>query len=379
MKDNYRLKFEPLHEALFFYSSVSIDFIFTGHLVTMPSDTKITPMQKPDAASDELKMMRAVRNIVAAKTALDAALGTPAETVLVLPELANAAGSAVDVSAFTRAIVPFLDLQQSLGSQRARVPLDRLLGESWRWRAAYTSKPSATELADYLMQDERSAPGDHDQAIVFEIAPLGLWFAHEGKNRVHFLRSGGAIEMPAMVNSVDYPACDRLAIYRLAITGREELWCVLDGRLAKRLLLPKLTQTLLRAYGVSPVSTWPHNLPPPHMIADALQQQERHVGNGLDIDLAVLRERIADNASGETFTELSLLDALASGLLRTRWRWIASASVICLGGLALSMAWPQPWRSEIQFLTVGVIGGFVATLTIPWMRIRRKHLRHDAR
>lgn len=81
--------------------------------------------------------------------------------------------------------------------------------------------PSATGLADYLLQDERSAPGDRDQAIVFEIAPLGLWFAHEGKNRVHFLRSGGAIEMPAMVTTIDY---------RPPAGWRSTVWQKLAGR-----------------------------------------------------------------------------------------------------------------------------------------------------
>lgn len=273
--------------------------------------------------------------------------------------------------------MPFLDLQQSVGNQRARVPLDRLLGESWRWSQAHSSRLSATALAYYLMQDERSAPGDRDQAIVFEIAPLGLWFAHEGKNRVHFLRSGGAIEMPAMASTVDYPAANQLALYRLVVAGTEEMWCVLDGRPAKRLPLPKLTHTLLTAYGVVPASTWPNNLPSPHMITAALQQQERHAGNGPDIDLDVLRERIAEKASKETFTQLSLLDALAGGLLRTRWRWIASASAIFLGWLTLSLALPQPWGSEIQFLATGIIGGVLATLMFPWMQVRRKHLRRD--
>ncbi|MBD3697600.1 hypothetical protein IE981_14685 [Klebsiella pneumoniae] len=116
--------------------------------------------------------------------------------------------------------MPFLDLAHSLHPRRARVPLDRLLGESWRWRQPSSSSRSVTALADYLLDDDRSLPGDRDQAIVFEIAPLGLWFAHEGKNRVHFLRSGGATEMPAMVTTVDYPAAERLALYRPGDLGK---------------------------------------------------------------------------------------------------------------------------------------------------------------
>lgn len=208
----------------------------------MASETGI----KTAATSAERMLWGAVRNIVAAKDALeDAALKSPASSVLVPPELRNAASSAIDVSAFTRAVVPFLDLTHSLHPRRARVPLDRLLGESWRWREPSSPSRSVTALADYLLDDDRSLPGDRDQAIVFEIAPLGLWFAHEGKNRVHFLRSGGATEMPAMVTTVDYPAAERLALYRLAISGREELWCVLDGCRARRLLLPQLTHALI--------------------------------------------------------------------------------------------------------------------------------------
>jgi hypothetical protein len=249
-----------------------------------------------------------------------------------------------------------------------------LLGESWRWREPTASPQSVTALADYLLQEERSMPGDRDQAVVFEIAPLGIWFAHEGKNRVHFLRSSGAIEMPAMVTAVDYPAAERLALYRLTILGREELWCVLDARQARRLVLPQITHALLTAYGVAPASTWPQDLPSPHMFTDALQQQERHLGNGQDIDLDLLRKRIAENASKEEFTELSLLDALAAGLFRTRWRWIAFACAICLGTYVLSLALPQPWNGQVRLLATGVIGGFIASLMLPWMRSRRKHL-----
>ncbi len=200
----------------FLYSCRQLNSQFQDNFATMASETGI----KAAATSAERMLWGAVRNIVAAKDALDAALKSPVSSVLVPPELRNSASSAIDVSAFTRAVVPFLDLAHSLHPRRARVPLDRLLGESWRWRQPSSSSRSVTALADYLLDDDRSLPGDRDQAIVFEIAPLGLWFAHEGKNRVHFLRSGGATEMPAMVTTVDYPAAERLALYRPGDLGK---------------------------------------------------------------------------------------------------------------------------------------------------------------
>lgn len=341
----------------------------------MASETRI----EAAATSAERMLWSAVRNIVAAKDALDAALKSPASSVFVPPELRNAASSVIDVSAFTRAVVPFLDLTHSLHSQRARVPLDRLLGESWRWQQPASSSRSVTALADYLLEDDRSLPGDRDQAIVFEIAPLGLWFAHEGKNRVHFLRSGGATEMPAMVTTVDYPAAERLALYRLLISGREELWCVLDGRRARRLLLPQLTHALLMAYGVAPASVWPQDLPSPLAVAEVLQERMPRLEIGEDVDLEQLRDRILKNTSEEVFTELNLFEILAAGPLRVRWRWIASACAICLGGLALSLILPQPWDGQARLLISGGIGGFVACLLFPWLRVRRKHLRNENR
>lgn len=336
----------------------------------MPSETGIAPA----ITSANRALLNAARNIVATKDALDAALKSPAATILVPPELSNSAGAAICVSTFTRAIVPFLDLTHSLHSQRARVPLDRLLGESWRWREPATSTRSVTALADYLLQDERSLPGDRDQAVVFQIAPLGLWFAHEGKNRVHFLRSGGATEMPAMVTAVNYPAAERLALYRLAISGREELWCVLDGRWARRLLLPQLTQALLTAYGVAPTRAWPQDLPSPRMVAETLQEWMPRREAGQDVDLDQLRSRIERSKCEEAFTELNLFEILAASLLKVRWRWIASAGAMCLGILVLSLVLPQPWDSQARFLIFGGIGGFVATMMFPWLRVRRKHL-----
>ncbi|TNL13948.1 hypothetical protein CYD30_01775 [Kosakonia cowanii] len=341
----------------------------------MESDTGI----KEAATSAERMLWGAVRNIVAAKDALDAALKSPASSVRVPPELHNAASSAIDVSAFTSAVVPFLDLTHSLHARRARVPLDRLLGESWRWREPSSSSRSVTALADYLLEEDRSLPGERDQAVVFEIAPLGLWFAHEGKNRVHFLRSGGATEMPAMVTTVDYPAAERLALYRLVISGREELWCVLDGHRARRLVLPHLTRALLTAYGVAPASRWPQGLPSPHMIAEELQQRLPRLEIGQDVDLEQLRIRIPKNHAEEAFTELNLFEILAAGPLKVRWRWVAWACAIYLSSLALSLILPQPWDGQARLLLAGGIGGVVACLLLPWLRVRRKHLRNEDR
>ncbi|QNE50859.1 hypothetical protein [Klebsiella michiganensis] len=146
-----------------------------------------------------------------------------------------------------------------------------------------------------------------------------------------------------------------------------------------RLLLPQLTHALLTAYGVAPASRWPQDLPSPHMIAEVLQQRLPRLEIGQDVDLEQLRIRILKNHDEEAFTELNLFEILAAGPLKVRWRWLACACAICLGGLALSLILPQPWDGQARLLLAGVVGGFVACLLIPWLRVRRKHLRDEDR
>ncbi|WP_261169226.1 hypothetical protein [Serratia ficaria] len=79
----------------------------------------------------------------------------------------------------------------------------------------------------------------------------------------------------------------------------------------------------------------------------------------------------------DVLTERSLLDVMFTGLLKARWRWIAAAAAISLGGLVLSVALPQPWDSQAGLLLIGGLGGFVASILFPWLRIPRKHLRQE--
>lgn len=79
-------------------------------------------------------------------------------------------------------------------------------------------------------------------------------------------------------------------------------------------------------------------------------------GDRSDVDLEQLRIRILKNNAEETFTELNLFEILAAGPLKVRWRWLACAGAICLGGLALSLILPQPWDGQARLLLAGGVG-----------------------
>ncbi|GKT17364.1 hypothetical protein AVHY2522_14975 [Acidovorax sp. SUPP2522] len=322
---------------------------------------------------DDTPLHQAVRSLVSAKDDLDAALRSPVLSPLLPAQLANAAASAISVSGFVHAVVPFLDHTKAEDRERARVLIDRLLGESWRWREPYKANPSAEELTRHLLDDARSHDGDPDLAIVFAVVPLGLFFAHEGKNRVQFLRSRGATDMPARITPLDYPDAHRLALYRLRVVDRIEHWCVLDRRWAQALPLAHLTERLLVAYGVAHPAAWPADLPAPDAAARAmlrLPPDDDHQ----PIDLDLLRQRLHAQATREDFTNASLGELAIAGMIRPRWRWIGAAGALLLAAYLLSLAVPSPWDQWLYIGATATLYGAWATLALPWVRTRRRHL-----
>jgi hypothetical protein len=57
---------------------------------------------------------------------------------------------------------------------------------------------------------------------------------------VPFLRRMAHADMPARVESIDYPARDRLAVYGVPAPGQPVYWCLKDKRWLQPLPLPSL-------------------------------------------------------------------------------------------------------------------------------------------
>ncbi|WP_250628384.1 hypothetical protein [Pinirhizobacter soli] len=121
----------------------------------------------------------------------------------------------------------------------------------------------------FFLDDVRSQRGAKECASQFAWPALGLVIAHEGKNRIAFLRQIGAASMPASVTLIDYPGAERISAYNVHVHGREEVWGVLDDRWVEPIPLYWLGRAVLASYGVAPLTPWPRNFPSPEMIVDA--------------------------------------------------------------------------------------------------------------
>jgi hypothetical protein len=318
-------------------------------------------------------MHKAVRLVITGKEEMDRALREPGPRPLLPLDIANAAYSAFCAPSFMHALLPHLDTGATTDRRRARIRLDCLIGESWKWRSPDPRRRSPDDLAAYLLDDARSADGDTDQARVFQIQPFDLYVACEGKNRVQFLRDRGERDIPAMVTTVAYPGANRLALYTLDVAGREECWCVLDGRKASRVLMPHLTTPLLGLMGVK-LQRWPDSLLPGSAFIHALQEHARRREMDHSIDIDVLRTRRARDAKAAMPVDMSPLELVVQGQAKPNWKPLRTAGIVFAAGCAVGLFLPSPWSDQAAMFMVGLLCGAAFACALPWLRIR-KHSR----
>jgi len=275
-----------------------------------------------------------------------------------------------ELRAFVASVVPFASDSMRGETIAARAPLKFLLGHSQRWGRQDVAEPRS--LSAYLASDERANSGTPEHAEVMLLSPLGLGWAQSGRSRVGFLRSMGVESMAARVTALPYPAPEQLALYQVSCDGLPQVWCVLDKRKLRALVVPALSLPLLTAYGVESPQTWPSNWPEPAEVGAALAVA-RAGKSVAEVDLVKLVDKIGRDRASETWTSASLMQ------LHTwvpRWRFFLASFIGLPAGLLLLAALALPGRVEAAAVAaaLGFAGGAIAALAAPWIYARRKHL-----
>lgn len=330
---------------------------------------ELTPVDLPG----DQKLCLAAQNLVDAKDELDDLIGRPAVQALVPSYLTTSHGRAVDGWTFARAVVPFLELGS--GSRRfpGRVPLLNVIGEPWREPRSelYDSEEHRAGLADYLSSDERSARDDPDPAEVVWIQALALGVAREGRNRVPFLRRMAHADMPARVESIDYPARDRLAVYGVPAPGQPVYWCLKDKRWLQPLPLPSFTLPLLAAYGVPGPLAWPEDWVKPDVVREAIEHHGSDPAWRIRIDLPALVKVEQAKQAYDVFVPAAPLDLAG---IQFNWRMGTSVLAGWLGAMLVGLVLPSEWRMAVHAGASGGLIGIAAGLTGHFIFARRRHL-----
>lgn len=279
-------------------------------------------------------------------------------------------GRALDPGAFMQSVLPFLQPADRGETAPVRLPLRHVLGEDGRWSRDDVAEPNS--LAWFLGSDERASAGSKDRAEAFLVGALGLAWMQEGRSRPGFLRAMGMETLAARTTMLAYPAAAELALYEVVAHGRAEVWCVHGRRRLRPLAAPWLSVPLLVAHGVAAPQAWPTGLPAVEEVALALAVARP--GRMLpEVDLARVAKKVAEDASGEAWQPVSLLQL---GTWVPRWRFFL-ATFVGLPSLLLvtaALALPGAIEAATVAASLGFAGGAIGALAAPWIYARRKHL-----
>jgi hypothetical protein len=319
---------------------------------------------------DNVLLKAAVQKLVEQKTQLDQLARNPAVVGLLPSEWQGTGTRGVDLQSFVLSVLPYLHNATKAETAPARLPLKHVLGDSGRWGQADVAEPKS--LAFFLASDDRATAGVKDPAEAYLVAPLGLAWAHEGRTRPGFLRDMGYTSMAARVHVLPYPEPGQLALYSVVANGIAQVWCVLDRRKLRPLLAPWLSVPLLTAYGVAAPVAWPTSYPSVDEVARALATARTGKGP-VEVDLPKVVAKIAEDASGETWMPVSLLQV---GTWAPRWRYFLATFIALPAALLViaALALPGALEAAAVAASLGLAAGAIGALAAPWVHARRKHL-----
>lgn len=261
-------------------------------------------------------------------------------------------------TSFFQTVLPFSNFELCGEAFSALVPVSQTIGASWRWTTRSVPEAERLALLARLQDPARGTPEDRDRAEFMWIKPLGLFLAHEGKNRVGFFRDMDAQWIPAHVAPYDYPAADRLAIYAVNHARQSAYWLVLDDKMLEPINHPDWALPVLRAYGVREHHQWPHHFPMVDVTTAAIAARLVNPVSGrpAPLDLELIREKEAYESEKINCSYLDLLDIQSE---RENAVQVLSifACFACIGilGILLTSILPADWPN--MHVAAGIIMG----------------------
>ena len=313
------------------------------------------------------KLRQAVASLVRAKAQMDRL----AHEVHVDLNLVSKQGlcPGEDGTSFYQAVFPFYGRWVPSGPSAVQdIPLELTIGNSWKWRPEHVKEQEREALLETLQHCEEGP----ERAQVCWIVPLGIFLAHEGKNRVAFLRSEGAAYYPALTSPYDYPAPDRLLLVQVEGTHGDEWWAVLDQDLIEPLCHPEWALSVLEAYGVGTIRGWPADFPPYAALREAVAYRRRRNVKHLSLPPVSLKDLQAKEETKAEMISTSFMD-LRDVRLKRGWKR-AFIAVVAMILVAIPLFQPQPHELSLISAGMGAISMLTILFFVEILLVPRRHI-----
>lgn len=211
---------------------------------------------------------------------------------------------------FLNLILPFANWKQNEGSEYYRAYVDPrfVLGACIKGFPEHIPQEKVSEKIKHYSTEF----GSRDNACYIWYKDLGLFYAHEGKHRVAFMRAHNQPAIAAWVREASYPEPQRLLIIKPS-DKRDEWLVLLDNRYLQILKRPRTSQRLLNAYGVKTLQ-WKElpSLPDEMLVRQEIYQRRLHrppqtiLETERTLDLEELREKSNHELEDKAVTHSAL-------------------------------------------------------------------------
>ena len=255
-----------------------------------------------------------------------------------------------------RLVIPFLGWERREGKAfQAYVDPHYVLGASIKGLPEHVPEKEVPErIARYA-----AVFGSRDHVLYIWYKPLGIFTAHEGKHRVAFMRAHHQPTIAAWVQEANYPSASRIVVIEPEEPG--EAWlAVLDGRYVQVLRRPRVSLTMLQAYGAK-ICRWCELSDVPsqarvmsEIYRRGLHQQPRTLAEEdrtLDLDGLSRRERADDEIVVRSMHDLKPY--------RFVWRRYGAATAGCLTLALIMRLLPWPAMHAAAWICGGAFYGLL--------------------
>lgn len=327
------------------------------------------PLLKSIADGITDKLREEIQILVDAKYLIDDLARTTAGARLATSFHGGTRGPMHGTDLFRR-IFPFSRLEDAGEDFSALVPTAQTIGASHRWRTEDLSETERASRLEFYRDPARSEKDAWECAQYIWIKPLGLFLAHEGKNRVGLFRRMQVDQIPALVSPYNYPSPDRLAIYRVTVGNSHAWWAVLDDTLLEPIRHPDWALPVLRAYGVKVYDTWPYQFPKAEAVMLALRFPKTETSwlpaTALNLDDLLKQCKFQEEKIPCAVADIKGIDLPIRVELM-----IGCASIITL---LFAFAVPGEWQKLQLALTALAAAGFgvMVAFALPVVRVPRR-------
>jgi hypothetical protein len=263
---------------------------------------------------------------------------------------------------FLRLVLPFMDWDQDEGDghnhrYRAYVNPHHVLGAGIKGMPGSVREEEVAGRIESYANNFDFVP----RTLYIRYPALGLYWAHEGKHRVAFMRAHNQPVIAAWVQDANYPQPERIVVIAPS-DERDEWLALLDERYLQVLRRPRVSGELLSAYGVKTVR-WGEvpGLPDEQGIRQIIWERKLHKEpkGGAERDRTLDLENVRKQLSyEETLVEWSFFDLAP---LRFMWKryFIAFFACLVLGTalIMLNVDWVLPSGYSLLGSAIGLISG----------------------